>query len=70
MTPHEKREAHTTLRELEFLQGVVKNTNTPRPRTPPQIKMVIQSYISTIDKRQWDAGVDVGVIRTYATRLL
>ena len=68
--PIDKREMNTTEKEITFLRGIMNNAHTPRQRTPSVIRMTIQSYIATIDKRRWDEGVDVAAVRRYAMGLL
>ncbi len=67
--PIDKREMNTTEKEITFLRGIINNAHTTA-RTPAVIRMTIQSYIATIDKRRWDDGVDIEVVRRYAMGLL
>lgn len=66
----ENQDKYSTKKEIQFLDGIVENKNTPHQRTPGQIKSALQNYISTIQDRRWDDGVDVVMVKRHAVKLL
>ena len=57
--------AHTTSREIEFLDGIMAN-KWSRNKSASEKKTALTGYLKSIDRRDWDESVDVEKILTHA----